>query len=310
MPVALGRRGAKVRATGGQCLSRRPRLLRRDLLAVPLETQVQEATKPLGKVVRLLLGEVHQRGPQADVEQPDDERVALLEGCEGEGGEGAGLRLGEQLDGRLGDDAHAAFGADDGADELGAAALPGERPGADDLPVAQDHLDGAHLLPHGSVPAGEVADAIGGDGTADGGDGQTPWVVAQDEALPPCACVQIVQDDAGLHPGHTVRAGDLDDAVHAAQVDRHAALERDDGTHDAGAASVRDDDHTGCRGRANDGGNLRGRLRPDLAATEPAAANGVEGQPLQGFVIREDGTRANGLLELAKEVRREQDQRS
>ena len=109
--------------------------------------------------------------------------------------------------------------------------------------------------------------------------------------------VEVAEVDARLHDGKAVGCADVDDAVHAAQVDGDPAPYGNHGAHDAGPAAVGDNRRADPGGVGDDGGSLRGVGRThdrvhacageSAEPAEPPRVDGVEGEPLAGFSVRQ-----------------------
>ena len=81
----------------------------------------------------------------------------------------------------LGDDSKDALRADEEAREVHAGGDgAAEGAGADDFARREHDFEADNLLAHGAVLGGEIADAVGGDCAADGGDGLAPRIVADE----------------------------------------------------------------------------------------------------------------------------------
>jgi len=147
---------------------------------------------------------------------------------------GVGLRGGSKVDAELGDNAE--VGLEEEPIEAGtkAAFVEGERfvvchgagAGPEELSGRKDYLHAALRL--GVLAVGSVAEAtiegVAEDGSpANGGNGGPEM-----EALALNLVIEIEEGNAGLDDGIAVFAIDLDDAIHAVQIQNHGSL--DDGT--------------------------------------------------------------------------------
>ena len=104
-------------------------------------------------------------------------------------------------------------------------------------PVGSTTSSPSHLLAHRAVPCGAVADAVGGDGAAQGGNRHGVWVVSQHQALASQRVVQVTQHHARLRGCRAVLRADAQDAIHAAHVHGNAAVQGRYGAGDARSAS-------------------------------------------------------------------------
>ena len=128
--------------------------------------------------------------------------------------------------------------------------------------VAHHGRDVQHVLAHGAVTQRRGAGGARGRHAADGGflgagvDREEQPHVAQ-------VVVELLARDAGLHHGVKVAFIHCDDAVHAREVDREAALRRIDVTFQRGARAEGDDGHAVRTGDVDDGAYFIGILHPD-----------------------------------------------
>ena len=146
----------------------------------------------------VVLGEVKQGGADAEGGHFDYGGEAGVKAGEFNGGVGGGFGLAEYPDDGFGDDAENALAADEKAVQVGAGGGFRNGAGVDDAAVGEDGFQGHHLVAHRAVGGGAVADAVGGDGAAESGDGDAVGVVAGHQAGGRQGVVEVLQDLPGF----------------------------------------------------------------------------------------------------------------
>src|SRR5215211_2582076 len=93
----------------------------------------------------------------------------------------ARLRLRKYFDRSFRDNTETAFTTDQKRIQLQSRRMLRHRPGTQNFPVRQDRFQAEHLLAHGAIDAGAIADTVSGYGAADGGHRHRPRVMAENK---------------------------------------------------------------------------------------------------------------------------------
>ena len=260
----------------------------------------------------MVFGQVQQSGPDAQGGHFGHGGEPVGEIGEFHGGVGAGLGLAEHPDGGAGDDAEDALAADEKMVEVGAGGLLGHGPGFDNPAVGQHDFQRHHLVAHGAESGGAVADAVGGDGSGDGGDGHAVGVVAGHEAVGLQRVIEVLQDHAGLNFGSQRRRIDVQQAVEPTDVQDDAAVDGQDAAHHAGAAAVGDDGDGEGLGQSDDAGYLLGvggadnqvgqAVKSGVGVVGAVRGEGVGGIAVNGVGVGKDVFGADDAGQLTAHV--------
>ena len=132
----------------------------------------------------------------------------------------------------------------------------------------------------------------------DRGDGHAVRIVADHQPLLGQYGFEVAKDDAGLDPGSEALGVDVEDAVHALDVQHQSAVSRNDRSHDAGATAVWDDRNAVLVGPTQDVGHFSSATRPhhhvgqaleSVGGTEgPGGRQGVTGVAVEGVGVGDD----------------------
>ena len=191
---------------------------------------------------------------------------------------------------------------------------PSQAPGAGahDLAVAQHHLHAAHRVP---AVAAVFAEGVGEAALQRVADGAAPGRVRDVDAQGQVVFLEVIDDvveaDAGFHQHGVVAGVDVEDAVHALQVEHHAAGQ------DRGRAAVaqvlaggdRIERHQVLVGHPDDGLHLLRRIRRDgggdLRFQVGVLVDGIDVLVERGvFVAGEDPLFADDIGELLQRARK------
>ena len=189
--------------------------------------------------------------------------------------------IGPQPHGGLDDDAERALRARQERGEVVAGhALHGAVPGAQQPPVGEHDREPEHRLAGHAVLRAQQAAGVRRDVAADRRDRAARGVGREPEAERGERVVEVAVQHARLDDGELVGLGDLEDAVHARDVEHDRAGARDGAAGEAGARSARHDRACRWRGRCASRPARRRRMpraRPRAAASRCAIRSGPRG---------------------------------
>ena len=266
-------------------------LLRFHDLFVALQGQVHEGAL-LGKADDLLdNGDSLRLVEQADdggLYRLDDFPAGLIAGVdvgEQEGVVGSDLGLLDDLELGLGHDAQGALGAHKEGNQVGAAGMLGHGQGIDNVAVGQSHFQRqAHII-HFAVLGGQNADAVVGQRAAHGAAGQAGGQVHDGIAQLVDPLFQSGENDAGF-AGDVARFHvDVDDLVHALDVQQDAAGHRQRAALAAGAAAPGGDGDFIVVGDFQNLGDLLGAAGTDDDVRHGAGFTGILPFPAQPEIV-------------------------
>ena len=232
------------------------------------------------------------RHRHAELDRGDDGLHRIGDGGESADRRGHGFRQRLQAQRDLGDDAERAFGTDEETGEVVARRrLAGAAAGLDDPAVGQHHGQAAHVLAHCAVSNRRRTRRAGGRHAAERSVGAGIDEEGQTGVLQVPA--ELPMGDAGLHGGIEILDADAQDLVHPAQIDRHAAGERQHLSFERRAGAERNHGHVAIRAGANDRADLVGGQRK---RDEVGWSRGVV-RLAAAVVIADGGRRGDAIAE-------------
>jgi len=146
-----------------------------------------------------------------------------------------------QADGRLGDDAERALGADEEREQVvPRPALERAAPKAHDLARAQHDLDAEHALARDPLAHAAQPPGVRREVPADRADLEARGIGRKGEAVGLGGALERAVQHARLHHRDAVARADLEDLVHLHEREHQAAICRDRAARDSAARAARD----------------------------------------------------------------------